>query len=458
LASTVVDLKAQAETLAQQPGMAWLGDLTKRTDVDWQTVRLVHDNWDYAHSGLTKEGGIVVAIVVAVLTYGAGSAAAGTTTAAVEGGAATAAAEGAAATAVAGGGATTTTWGGITLANTTAQGITTYTAAGAALNAGFTTLATQTASSLLNNKGDVGKTLSDLGSEESVKQVLASMVSGAVGGYFGDTKSLESVVAKTAAGCAASEISGGKCAQGAAIAGTVAGIAWAADAMTKDQIANSQQFKGVCIEGTDNCADNFTRREIGGGRWDLAKICRTGEFKCMVRADGFVNITGYGIEGSSKPIFDAIEDVFKKEGETLLSPMGGSQGSQVGYLKIFGIGPGYYEKDSFWGKLVEIYGGPHDYLNSFSAYDTVNDPLFKMARINFDGSDIKNTLPAVVPRAIGNIRPDYGAFATIMNIVDIPIATPFALGATLDKLPPGSFQNIQNVWQNLEQQNKKEQP
>jgi hypothetical protein len=45
-----------------------------------------------------------------------------------------------------------------------------------------------------------------------------------------------------------------------------------------------------------------------------------------------------------------------------------------------------------------------------------------------------------------------------MNIVDIPIATPFALGATLDKLPPGSFQNIQNVWQNLEQQNKKEQP
>jgi len=59
-AGTPYDLKAQAETLSQQPGLAWLGDLAKRPDVDWQKIELTQQSWDYKHAGLTREGAAVV--------------------------------------------------------------------------------------------------------------------------------------------------------------------------------------------------------------------------------------------------------------------------------------------------------------------------------------------------------------------------------------------------------------
>lgn len=142
-AMTVVDLKAQAQELAQQPGMAWLADLTKRNDVDWKTVQLVRDNWDYKHAGLTREGGIVVAIVVAIVTWGAASGVGASVTA-----------------------STTTATGSAAVGA----------AAGAATTAAITTLASQAAVSLINNQGDVGKTLEDLSSDESIKQLQASML------------------------------------------------------------------------------------------------------------------------------------------------------------------------------------------------------------------------------------------------------------------------------------------
>ena len=51
------NLKEQARTLAQQPGLAWLGELAKRDDVDWQKIELASQNWDYQRAGLTREGG-----------------------------------------------------------------------------------------------------------------------------------------------------------------------------------------------------------------------------------------------------------------------------------------------------------------------------------------------------------------------------------------------------------------
>lgn len=146
-AMTTVNLKAQASELSKQPGMAWLEDLTKRDDVDWKTVQLVHDNWDYKHSGLTPEGGIVVAIVVTILTWGIGS----------------------------GAGAS------VAASTTTASGSAAVgAAAGAATTAAITTLASQAAVSLINNKGDVGKTLQDLSSDESIQQLLVSMLTAGI--------------------------------------------------------------------------------------------------------------------------------------------------------------------------------------------------------------------------------------------------------------------------------------
>ena len=151
-----VDLKQQAAQLATQPGLSYLGELTKRNDVTWQKVQLASQSWNYTQSGLSQSGGIIIAIAVAIATYGAGAALAG----------ATLGAEVTAAGAVAGSTVVTTEVGGIALAATTttaatattaATTVTAYTAAGAALNAGLSSLASQAAVSLANNQGDIGK-------------------------------------------------------------------------------------------------------------------------------------------------------------------------------------------------------------------------------------------------------------------------------------------------------------
>lgn len=226
------------------------------------------------------------------------------------------------------------------------------------------------------------------------------------------------------------------------MAGAIAGLAWASDAMKQNQIENSKQFKGICLGDSDNCSNNFQREELGGGRWDLATICRTGDFSCSVRPDGFVSITGKELDkymGTGASPFEALQMVFKENGGDLLSPMGGSQGSETGYL--VGVGP--YEKNSFWAKwVVEPFGGAYDWLNSFSAYETENGEAM-MDRLNFDGSAMDGK--ALVPRAIGNIRTDYGAFANFMNIIDIPLAAPFAAGTIVNQLPPGLLQSIENA-------------
>ena len=353
----------------------------------------------------------------------------------------------------------TTTLGDVALSSTvTSAGITTttYTAAGAALNAGFSALASQASVSLINNQGNVGKTLQDLGSEESIKQLVGTILTAGVGGYYANTYNLESFLAKTAVGCATGELTGSGCGQGAVTAGATAGLAWASDAMKQDQIKNSLQFKGACLgDDTENCSNNFQRGEIGGGRWDLAKVCRTKGFSCTVRDDGYVKIVGHGVEDvvNTNP-FDAIQKVFMTNGGDLLSPMGGSQGSNQGYLKALGFGPGAYAKGSFWAKcVVEAFGGAHDWFNSFSAYDTVNDPTYTMLRIDFNGVELPNqTLEdrTLVPRVIGNIRPDYGVLANFMNIIDIPLAAPFAGATVVNQLPPGLLQVIENARKSAE--------
>jgi filamentous hemagglutinin family protein len=125
-------LRNLASQLASEPGLGYLGQLAQRPDIDWQGIATAHQDWDYKAQGLTQEGAIVLTAVVAILTYGSGAELVG------------AAADAAVTTAVA--------------------------------NAGFTALATTTAVSLANNGGDLGKTLGDLGSSDTVKNVVSSML------------------------------------------------------------------------------------------------------------------------------------------------------------------------------------------------------------------------------------------------------------------------------------------
>ncbi|MDR6796645.1 DUF637 domain-containing protein, partial [Acinetobacter calcoaceticus] len=187
-----VELRDEILKLANQPGNAYLKELVNRKDVDWQQVLLAQKDWDYKSQGLTGAGAAIIAIIVAVLTYGAGTALIGTTAAAGAG--TTTAAVGTTTVAAAGGG-TITTFGGMTLATTTAAGVTTYTTTGIMVNAALTSIATQASIGLVNNQGNVTQTLKDLGSKDTVKNLATAVVTAGLLDKVGGTATMESLKA-----------------------------------------------------------------------------------------------------------------------------------------------------------------------------------------------------------------------------------------------------------------------
>ncbi|GAA5003086.1 DUF637 domain-containing protein [Acinetobacter puyangensis] len=128
------ELRDEILKLANQPGNTYLKDFVNRTDVDWQQVLLTQKDWDYKSQGLTGAGAAILVIIITVVTMGTGTAGAGAALF----------------------GTTTTT--------TTAMA-----------NAFVTSLASQASVSLVNNGGDLSKTLKDLGSKSSVKNLVASV-------------------------------------------------------------------------------------------------------------------------------------------------------------------------------------------------------------------------------------------------------------------------------------------
>ena len=127
------NFKSQIQTLSQQPGMGYLNDLAARKDVNWQAVKLANDQWNYSQSGLTPAGAALIGLAVAMATGGTGASLIGTT----------------------------------------------GTVSTAAANAAFTSLAAQASITLINNKGDVGKTLKELGNSHTVKNmIIAAGVAG----------------------------------------------------------------------------------------------------------------------------------------------------------------------------------------------------------------------------------------------------------------------------------------
>ncbi len=137
-------LKSQINALAASSpaGLQYLNQLAANPNVQWDKVALAHENWRYEQAGLTPAGAAILTIVVTYFTAGMGT------------------------TAVGGAAATATT-------SATVMG---STALATAVNAGFSALASQAAVAMLNNNGDIGKTLEQLGSEQSVKNLLTTMV------------------------------------------------------------------------------------------------------------------------------------------------------------------------------------------------------------------------------------------------------------------------------------------
>ena len=166
-----VQIRDEILRLANQPGNEYLKDLVKRNDVDWNSIILAQKDWDYKSQGLTGAAAAIIVIIVAVVTYGAGTAAAAG--AAAGGTAAGGTTVGLGASMIGTAGITTTT----TTAGVTTIGVSTL---GTMANAAVTSIATQTSVSLINNKGDLSKTFKELGSKESIKSLATSVVTAGV--------------------------------------------------------------------------------------------------------------------------------------------------------------------------------------------------------------------------------------------------------------------------------------
>ena len=172
-----VELRDEILKLANQSGNAYLKELVNRNDVDWQTVLLTQKDWDYKSQGLTGAGAAIIVIIVTIVTMGSGTAAA----AGAAGGAA------ASGTTV-GLGASMLGAAGVT---TTAAGAIVPSALGAMANAAITSLAAQASIGLINNGGDIGKTLKDLGSKDSIKNLAASVVTAGLMSQVGSALNLK---------------------------------------------------------------------------------------------------------------------------------------------------------------------------------------------------------------------------------------------------------------------------
>ncbi len=134
------NLKTEIEKLAKQPEYAYLKQLQTVKDVNWNQVQLAYDKWDYKQEGLTGAGAAIIALAVAAVTGGVGAGLVGA-----------------------------------------AQG----TASAAVADAAFTALVSQASISLINNKGNIGNTLKELGRSRTVKNLVVAAATAGVADKIG---------------------------------------------------------------------------------------------------------------------------------------------------------------------------------------------------------------------------------------------------------------------------------
>jgi hypothetical protein len=180
---------ANLADVATQPGMAWVNQLANDpalvNSVQWQRVQEEHKQWAQSQTSLGPVAALVVSVVVGMVA-GPVAAQAG---AAAGGSAAVAVGEG---VALSGGGAFLT-----------GTGFTISASVSAAVQVGVTALASQAAVSFVNNDGDIGKVLKEMGSSESVKNIATAMVTAGVLQGLGDA--LPENLARATSGSAKSQ-------------------------------------------------------------------------------------------------------------------------------------------------------------------------------------------------------------------------------------------------------------
>ncbi|MGG2399252.1 DUF637 domain-containing protein [Pseudomonas sp. SH1-B] len=132
--SQTIDAMVKAD-----PELAWLKEMEQRGDVDWRQVKEIHDSFKYSHSGLGGAAAMIIAIIVAYFTAGAGAALTGATS----------------------------------------------TAGVAASNVVVSSMASNAAISTINNRGNLGAVLKDVTSEDALRSyVVSGVTAGLTAGVY----------------------------------------------------------------------------------------------------------------------------------------------------------------------------------------------------------------------------------------------------------------------------------
>lgn len=144
--------------LSNTDGTQWLKDLDKQGDVEWNKVQDAHNSWNYETQSLNPVVAAVIAVAVAIATSGTGLAA----------------------------------MAGEGVAAGTTVGTTSHAILYSMGSQAMTALTSKAAVSLVENKGNISKTLHSLGSNESVKSIASSMIVGGVMAGFDDYLAINS--------------------------------------------------------------------------------------------------------------------------------------------------------------------------------------------------------------------------------------------------------------------------
>ncbi|BAQ78055.1 two-partner secretion domain-containing protein [Pseudomonas sp. St29] len=150
------------------PQLAWLKEAEQRGDVDWRKVQEIHDSFKYSHSSLGQGAMLAIVIVVAAFTAGAASGAIGSAAGASAGSGSAMAAAGNAAMVQAG-----------TAVGTAAAGW-----GNAMVTTALSSMAGTAAASTINNKGNLGKVVKEVFSEDSLKGYATGAVIAGFGAAF----------------------------------------------------------------------------------------------------------------------------------------------------------------------------------------------------------------------------------------------------------------------------------
>lgn len=381
------DLEMHLQNLAGLPGQKWIGQLAHdpKMKVQFQQVAAAAQHWDYSHEGLTPEAAAVIVIAVTYFSAGTAGSTAGTMTGAAAG---------------------------------------TTTVASAAVAAGLTTLTSQAALSFINNQGDLGATLDDMGKSESVRNTVAAMITAGVAQDYLRTYNLESYAAKSLAGCITGDMAGNGCRQGATTAAAMAGSTWINNAMRTSMLENSNKFTGVTDinDPSQKLFSNVTGGGSAGIDGDGQRVAGTrisekelNEFGTVIKVtpDNWI-FTGHTnpATGRSYTLVDA------------LAAQGGiTGGSQALLPTFFGMS---VTPNSFLDKLLESFAGPHDYLGGVIEGGYDNQGNWKVASDTADnirgfmtGINVPLVMPLVIPTLLQQINFDPVAMSnTVHNETD----------------------------------------